>query len=373
VTTLVVSDLHLGMASGRDLLRRPAPRLRLLAELEQVDRVVLLGDVLELREAPVPRVLEAARPFLEELGRALAGRELVVVPGNHDHALAAPLVEERRLTPGFTALGLEETAPAAAGTLPGSLSGPLGGAQVRIAYPGVWLRPDVYATHGHYLDLHMTVPKLEALAASLSARLVAGRNARAAADGYEVVLAPLYSFAYGIAQARATPLRLGSGISLRIWSRLNDDRPQGAFGSLERALLKRLVLPSAVGGLNLAGLGPFRPDLSHEALHEAGLAAMRDVVRDLSVDAAHVVFGHTHRAGPLEGEEPWSAPGEASFHNTGCWVWEPALLAGSGPSSPYWPGTAVFVPDEGPPRLRRLLQELTPAELGAVSRSPSAG
>ena len=35
--------------------------------------MVLLGDLLELREAPLPEVLERARPFLEELGETLAG------------------------------------------------------------------------------------------------------------------------------------------------------------------------------------------------------------------------------------------------------------------------------------------------------------
>ena len=25
-------------------------------------------------------------------------------------------------------------------------------ARTRVAYPGLWLRPDVYAIHGHYLD-----------------------------------------------------------------------------------------------------------------------------------------------------------------------------------------------------------------------------
>ena len=31
-------------------------------------------------------------------------------------------------------------------------------ARVRVAYPGLWVRPDVYATHGHYLDCHLTMP-----------------------------------------------------------------------------------------------------------------------------------------------------------------------------------------------------------------------
>ena len=44
---------------------------------------------------------------------------------------------------------------------------------VRVAYPGVWLRDDVYATHGHYIDRHITVPMLERLAAGAMRRVVA--------------------------------------------------------------------------------------------------------------------------------------------------------------------------------------------------------
>ena len=40
---------------------------------------------------------------------------------------------------------------------------PLGPAGAgRVAYPGLWLREDLYATHGHYLDRHTTVPILRA-------------------------------------------------------------------------------------------------------------------------------------------------------------------------------------------------------------------
>ena len=45
----------------------------------------------------------------------------------------------------------------------GAIARYMGGADVRVAYPGLWLRPDVYATHGHYLDCHMTVPRVECL------------------------------------------------------------------------------------------------------------------------------------------------------------------------------------------------------------------
>ena len=80
--TAVISDLHLGLGSGADLLRRARFREPLLAALGQVDRLVLLGDVLELRDRPLGEVLEAAAPAVAALGDAMAGRELVIVPGN---------------------------------------------------------------------------------------------------------------------------------------------------------------------------------------------------------------------------------------------------------------------------------------------------
>ncbi len=56
----VISDLHLGTRLESDVLRRPEVRARLFDALGDVDRVVLLGDVLELRQRPVAEVLEIA-------------------------------------------------------------------------------------------------------------------------------------------------------------------------------------------------------------------------------------------------------------------------------------------------------------------------
>jgi hypothetical protein len=52
VTTLVVSDLHLGAQTRTDVARRPELRAPLLEALDGVDHLVLLGDVLELRDGP---------------------------------------------------------------------------------------------------------------------------------------------------------------------------------------------------------------------------------------------------------------------------------------------------------------------------------
>ena len=161
--TAIVSDLHLGSATGEDIARDPAIRRLLLDEIAGADRLVLLGDALELRDLPLARVLEVVQPFFEELGEAMAGRRIVLVPGNHDHRLAEPLLEEVALS--GTGLGLEHRALPAAGPT-GHIAAWLGEAELSISYPGVWLRDDVYATHGHYMDCHMSLPRLECVAAA---------------------------------------------------------------------------------------------------------------------------------------------------------------------------------------------------------------
>ena len=113
--------------------------------------------------------------------------------------------------------------------------------------------------------------------------------------------------------------------------------------------------------MNRLGLGPFEPDLSGPALRRSGLRSMAEVVRRLGIEADHVVFGHTHRSGPLEDEaEGWTTPEGTRLHNCGSWVHEPAFLTPRPGESPYWPGRCVEIED-GAPRLRRLLDDIDPA------------
>ncbi|HEV7459692.1 MAG TPA: hypothetical protein VGN78_04085, partial [Solirubrobacteraceae bacterium] len=74
MTALVVSDLHLGAQARTDVARRPELRAPLLEALDGVDHLVLLGDVLELRDGPRDAALEAARGFFEDLGETLGDR-----------------------------------------------------------------------------------------------------------------------------------------------------------------------------------------------------------------------------------------------------------------------------------------------------------
>ena len=350
---MVLSDLHLGAVTKRSVAARPRSLEALAARLAGVDHVVLLGDALELREAPLAGVLAAAEPFFRGLGGALGGGRVTLLPGNHDYQLAAPIVEGRWLGPDDELPVTTEIAAPAHGVWE-RIAAWVAPAQLRIAYPGLWLRPGVFLTHGHYLDLHNTVPTIECLAVSAVERALGGppRGGRAPRD-YEAALAPLYALSYNLAQSGRLSRRAG-GASAAIWRRTGgaDGRP-----SLSGRLLAGAVIPAAVAAVNRAGLGPFRPDLTGAALRRAGLAAMAAVAERLGAAGAHVIFGHTHRSGPWPGDDrdEWALPGGGALINAGSWVQDEAFAPTGGGVNPYTAGTCVLVGDDGPPRLERLL------------------
>jgi hypothetical protein len=333
--------------------------------MEGVDRLVLLGDVLELRDRPLGEVLEVAGPVLSELAEAVAGRELVIVPGNHDHHLIEEWLERRALE-GLATLELEQLGPPE-GLAFEALARHAEAAQVRFAYPGLWLREDVYATHGHYLDRHLTVPTIERLGIGLVERVLGisatGTDPLAPPDSpppstieeYERVQTPVYSLLYGLAQATVGEGRGGGNPSARLWQLMGGGESTGA--RVRGWLLGAVAVPGAVGVANRLGLGPVRADLSSGAIGRAGFEAMAEVVDELAIDAAHVIFGHTHRRGGPEaarGTELW---------NVGSWVHAPGLLGEGAAVSPYWPGTLCLIDDEGEPKLHHLLDDLSRDEL----------
>ncbi len=153
---------------------------------------------------------------------------------------------------------------------------------------------------------------------------------------------------------RIDPARGGSlhGGSVRGWHALT--------GPGRRGLRRRsaaLAFPVVVAALNRAGLGPLRAELSGPALRRAGLRGIEEASARLGVAAEHVIFGHTHRAGPLPGDDPgeWTTAAGTSLTNSGCWVQEPAFTAADPGRSPYRVGFAVWVGESGPPELVNLL------------------
>jgi hypothetical protein len=391
--TLVVSDLHLGAGTGADVLRRPGPRAALFEALEGVDRLVLLGDVLELRHGPRRDALAAARAFFEELGRAFAGREIVVVAGNHDHALAESWLRRRDESPVPEQLGLEQRFTAEESSdMVATLACWAEPAKLSAAFPGLWLRSDVYATHGHYLDCHLTIPTMERLGIGMTARALRRSSEEFAnvAD-YEAVTAPVFAWIDAVARQAPTGSTLNGQTTVRAWQALAGERntstgpggntlkgtPTGAHpkGHTQRAHGKQAsgrgwgdlrvralasAFPFAIAALNRAGLGSFNADISTEELRRAGLRAMGEVASRLGLGDAHLIFGHTHRAGPrsYDSAPEWLGPAGARLINAGCWTYDSYFVTVNPGESPYWPGGAVLVEDIGPPTALRLLDDL---------------
>jgi hypothetical protein len=347
-------------------VRRPEVRGALIGALAGVDRLVLLGDLLELRQGPVREALAVAGLGLRQLGAALAagagGVRVTIVPGNHDHHLLSPWLERRGRDRPPAPLGLEAAVDWRAGEPLARLAAwlaPRGSdVQLDVAYPGCWLREDVYALHGHYSDRHATVPMFERLGAGAMARLAGeGPGGPQSADDYEATLGPMYAWLDAIAQTGGPRLGAGSatGASASAWRALAGGARRG--GLRRRALAA--AFPAVVAALNRAGLGPLSTDLSSAGLRRARLAAVGEVLLRLKVQAPHIVFGHTHRAGPLLADDPaeWRTVTGSTLTNVGSWVHEPAFVGNDASASPYRPGFAAIVESDSarPPELTNLL------------------
>jgi hypothetical protein len=325
VRTLIVSDLHLGSRSHADLLRFRPGRDLLLGELDGVDRLVLLGDVLELRGGRVSEVFAAALPFFDELGRVFAGGEVVVTAGNHDHALVNGWLARRAEQAKGIGLeqrpGIEQASPILV-----ALAQRAAPASVTLAYPGIWVRDDVYAT-GCVEDYEMVTAR-----AYRSLDLIERRSVRSAVEDSRPDP--------GIEPCEGQPdssARLERARPRPVFSRL-----PGKVGPLGRAAIKR----AAPRGLRLSG----------DELYRAELSAMGEVAARLGLGDAYVVFGHTHRAWPLPGERCSVGRGRlgARLVNCGCWIGDGALGSAARGMGASWTGACVVVDDGGPPIVKLL-------------------
>ncbi len=362
--TAIVSDLHLGSASRIDLLRDLPTRRLLLEEVAGADRLILLGDVLELLDLPLSKALAASEPLFRELGEAMVGRRVVLVPGNHDYRLAKPLLEQLAINE--QGLGLEHRSPPV--DEPARLIAAwLGDSKLEIAYPGIWLREDVYATHGHYMDCHRKLPRLECLAVAATMRVLGPLPRQPGPAHYERMMRPFYRFAFALAQAG-----LGSwatGQVARIW------RGAVANDGSDSRVLRGVVRPAIAAGLwtaNRALGADFRADFSPAAISRTGIDAATELARCLRLEAEHLIVGHTHWDGPGLDETEWRLPSGGYLHNTGSWVFPAAFDDPELPRGPYWPGTVTWLDGDGPPERRQLLAQSSLHELrAAVSRISS--
>jgi UDP-2,3-diacylglucosamine pyrophosphatase LpxH len=333
--TLVISDLHLGIRNHRDVLRRRAPLAVLLDVLAQVERLVLLGDVVELSDHNPEDALAAAEPVLRALGRRLGpDREVILVPVNHDRRFVAPWIQAMGAR-----LSVDSSVPLDATPELALASSWLAPAKVSARYPGVWLSERVWATHGHYLNRDL-VP-------AWSLGITHGQLGRMPQDG-----------------ARPIDYEPAGGRSLR-------SAHEAISGALPQPLARaadRLEVVARAATMAKASRRLLRPELARVnagllslQMKVASIPALIHVTRTLGVDADHVVFGHVHRLGPLPGDDEgdWEgADGEPRIVNTGSWIYEPLLVRDVRPPDPYWPGGAAILDDAADPQPIGLLDAM---------------
>jgi UDP-2,3-diacylglucosamine pyrophosphatase LpxH len=332
VSTLVVSDLHLGSRLRHDVLTQPEPLDRLLTALDGSERLVLLGDIVELLEKRAERAMDVAEPILRQIGQTLgADREVIFVPGNHDRALVASWIQRTG-----TELAHDSRVPLDATPELARVGSCLAPARVRVHYPGVWLAPGVWATHGHFVDRHL-LPE----AAFGVTRGLLGRVPRAGA-------APIdYERAGGPSLTRLEALVIKAL-----------PRPFAALAEDVAELIRASTMPLAPRWLLRPGMARVTARVLGAQMRMAALPAISHVVGRLGVDAEWVLFGHVHRLGPLPGDldTRWRGPrGRPRLLNTGSWVYEPLLVHNTTAPHPYWPGGAVMLEDDGEPRAVGLL------------------
>ena len=130
------------------------------------------------------------------------------------------------------------------------------------------------------------------------------------------------------------------------------------------------AFPLAIAGLNRLGLGPLRADLSGVELRRASLRAMGEVVARLRIDARHVIFGHTHRSGPLPDDDPneWRLAGGAPARSTPAAGSTSRCTSTATGAIRTGPARRPQLDDGGEPRFVRLLEGV---DAGAL-RPPAA-
>jgi len=312
--TLVISDLHIGQTGGVSVLTRPRPLEILLQTLANYDRLVLLGDTVELQESTAKSSFPIAEPILRSVGEALGrDREILFIPGNHDHLLIRDWAREQG-----ESLAREAQVPADANPLLAEVVSWLGADRVQVRYPGAWLADRVWATHGHHLNHYLRPIS--------SVGLLHPRHRRRPADPS----APA-DYEY-IADSLATP-RLRNGLPPARWH--DHAMPEQLAPAMGRVL-----------------------DLQ---MRRHSLPAMAHAAHALGVDADYVIFGHVHRLGPMatDQQSQWHGiDGAQRLINTGSWRFEPVVSHGRWATRAYWPGGAVTIDEDGVPRPLELLADL---------------
>lgn len=389
MATAILSDLHLGAAHGDDLLRYPYFCARLREQLDGIEHIVLLGDILDLRFQQLEEALQTSRPFFDMLGdvlRSASTPRVTYIPGNHDYHYAVRLMEGAREQAILTdeTFALKQLVAPPDFFLSRQLARMIGrDVPVRVVYFYDTLESSqgtIFLTHGHYLDLHIDSGPARLLNLAQSVLAAAGQGPESITpDLYEGLLRPQYELLHWIGQSPA-----GGELQSRIYERLRGGAPpETRFSSLRQRALRRAA--SAAGTVGLALAESIANRLFKERLSLTSLAReaqVEETIRafSLSLEALqsylpegvrYVVFGHTHRPGPLEGidaAERWmvNMRGQPTMVlNSGSWLYDGGKARRPDYRPQRWPGSFILIPDQGPPRVVEVLAEMTREQMEA--------
>ena len=280
--TLVISDLHLGVRSGADVLGQPQALDVLCSRLDGVDRLVLLGDTLELRHGPARDALAA-----RGAGHARDRRRARVWRAGHDPRRQPRPRARRRLaglarSPRGARAAVARRARRAAARARGSPSGWRAGWGRRPSSSPIPASGCATTSTRCTATISTSTARSRrsrCYGARAMARMVGavprarrGGGLRGAA-GADLRVDPRQRPALGDAPARGRRRyrRSRSGARCRA-------RARGA-----RRPAPRCAPPSArrVAVANRAGLGPVRPELSGAALRRGGLEGLTEIARRL--------------------------------------------------------------------------------------------
>jgi UDP-2,3-diacylglucosamine pyrophosphatase LpxH len=392
---LVISDLHFGAWTSDALLARPYARERFAPYLDDIDELVLLGDVFDIQFGQMEGAFAQAEPFFELLRDKLQGKRVVFIAGNHDHHVVVRTL--RAYSEYKIAAGID-----------GTEAGPrferehhnfaelffqrmLEGVEVSMAYPEYRLG-QVHLCHGHYLDAHLQGSLANRLLRRVLRTIGGARPQESMTiEDYEAVMVPLAELLFTVAQMpggtetqrglldsfeRYARVLRAVGIVQRELGRVRSwvselRRKDEPIGLADRSRSLSMTLQQAGAALREDAAERGESALLQLAQPGSGtsapvaLRAYGQVVRNLGWNrpGTSLVFGHTHQ--PLDGEfEPDCGP--VRFWNTGSWTFQPAL----GSEDAYlkyletaWPGTALSV-ESDEVRLIEVLADQNPVHGG---------
>ena len=242
-----------------------------------------------------------------------------MLAGNHDHGLIAGWIDARLQSealglPRALRAGRARSRPARSPCASASSSRP---ARLRIAYPGAWLRDDVYA-HPRPLP-RPALDDADVRAARGGRDGALGRPAaRARTPGPTTTRPRSRRSTRSCTSSRSAPTTRRSARA-RARPRAPGSRSRGRGGrAIPSAPPRSAPATSARSALiNALGLGPVDRDLSGSALRRGGLRGMREVLRRLGVDRAATCSSATPTAPgpwPQDDAAEWTTPAGSRLH-----------------------------------------------------------